>query len=624
MIVPALHAAQHRRGYLSRQDMVDVASQCNVPLHKVNAVVSFFPHFRTTRPPKVSIDVCRDMACHLRGSVPLIEKLQRWAAERHPESEVCIRGVSCLGRCDRAPAAMVNEQLHVLADQPRLIDATQRALADRTLNRDSDWDTLGDKGQRWRINPYNRANVVDLVEEPSAEMVAKEGGSRGDGFLAKSTTSGTVGAATYDSVRKYIQNGGRPTDVIKALETAGLLGMGGAGGRAYMKWSDVREATGSKKEKYIVCNADESEPGTFKDREILLATPHLVIEGMIMAGLVTGARRGWIYIRHEYPEQIEACETEIRRAVEIGALGDRMFGSDRTMHLEVFPSPGGYICGEQTALIEAMEGKRGEPRNRPPELMTNGLHDQPTLLSNVETFAWVPAILVDDGQWFAGQGHRTAPLSIGSERGMTGRRMFSISGDVTRPGVYEVPTGITLGTLINEHCGGMAGGVGIAAVALSGPSGGLLPAKIPITALNAKLLRDRVPPAATTIDVTDLPLDIQVSRALGYMLGAGIVIYGQGCDVMAEAVANSRFYRNESCGKCVPCRIGSEKITQMGERLIAGETTRAELPVVLQSAADLGQVMTATSICGLGQVAANPLTSALKFFPELAEAACRR
>ena len=602
MIVPALHAAQHRRGYLRRSDMEAVAKQCNVPLHKVGAVVSFFPHFRTEPPPKVTIDVCRDMACHLRGSVALIEKLQRWAGGRHSDAEVCIQGVSCLGRCDRAPAAMVNENLHAVVDQPRLIDAAQRALAGRTLNGDSDWDTLDDKAETWAINPYGQPQTADLADsEDSAQ-----------------------GPSDYALVRRYVEDGGRPSDVITALQTAGLLGMGGAGGRAYLKWGDVRDAISSTGHKYVVCNADESEPGTFKDREILLAAPHLTIEGMIIAGLVTGAKQGWIYVRHEYPEQIAACEREIQRATELGALGERLFGSNQSMHLEVFPSPGGYICGEQTALIEAMEGKRGEPRNRPPELMTNGLHDQPTLLSNVETFAWVPAILKDNGQWFSGEGHRTAPLAVGSERGMTGRRLFSISGDINRPGVYEVPTGTTLGTLINEHCGGMAKGVEIAAVALSGPSGGLLPGKIPIESLNTKALADRVPAGTKFIDVRDLPLDIQVSRALGYMLGAGIVIYGQGCDVMAEAVANSRFYRNESCGKCVPCRIGSQKITEMGERLISGEMARSELPVVVQTAADLGQVMTATSICGLGQVAANPLTSALKFFPHLAEAACRR
>ena len=432
------------------------------------------------------------------------------------------------------------------------------------------------------------------------------------------------GKPRYEMVRNYVTGGGDPDAVIAALEKAGLLGMGGAGGRAYLKWGDVMRAQGTTGEKFIVCNADESEPGTFKDREILLAAPHLTIEGMIVAALVVGATRGWIYIRHEYPEQIAKCREEIERAVRAGACGKNIFGSSRSFELDVFPSPGGYICGEQTALIEAMEDKRAEPRNRPPELMTNGLHDQPTLLSNVETFAWAPAILRDGGQWFASQGVKAGPLTVGSSETMTGKRLFSISGDLNRPGVYEVPTGITLGELIDKHCLGMKGGKSIAAVALSGPSGGLLPGKIPVSALNRRFVEANVPKGVQEINIRDLPLDISVSRAVGYMLGAGIVVYGEGCNVLSEAVANSRFYRNESCGKCVPCRIGSHKITEMGERLLAGDVDESELqtlePVVLQ----LSGVMQATSICGLGQVASNPLQTFLKFFPDLARDACRK
>ncbi len=270
-----------------------------------------------------------------------------------------------------------------------------------------------------------------------------------------------------------------------------------------------------------------------------------------------------------------------------------------------------------------MEDKRAEPRNRPPELMTNGLYDQPTLLSNVETFAWAPAILKDDGRWFASQGIKEGPMTAGSSERMTGKRLFSISGDLNQPGVYEVPTGITLGELIDNHCGGMKDGKAIAAVALSGPSGGLLPPKIPVKHLSRRFVEANVPEGVSEIDVRDLPLDINVSRAVGYMLGAGIVVYGEGCDVLAEAVANSRFYRNESCGKCVPCRIGSQKITEMGERLLAGDVDAEEFEMFEPIAMQLSEVMQATSICGLGQVASNPLQSFLKYFPELAREACR-
>lgn len=585
MIIPALHERQKQRGYLRRSDLTEIANQFDIPLHRVNAVVSFFPHFRTSPPPKVSVQVCRDMSCHLRGSVSMTEELVAWAEQKY-EREVEVCGVSCLGRCDRAPAAMVQDQLVAEADTPRLRQAV-RSLADgQPFQADSDWDTVKEKIGQWEMDVYQ-------------------------------------GEGRYEAVQQYVNKGGSPEAVIGALEHAGLLGMGGAGGRAYLKWGDVRAAKASTGNKYVVCNADESEPGTFKDREILLAAPHLVIEGMILAGLVVGARKGWIYIRHEYHEQIEQCQAELARAYRVGALGKSLFGSRNQMDLEVFPSPGGYICGEQTALIEAMEDKRAEPRNRPPELMTNGLHDQPTLLSNVETFAWVPAIMKDAGQWFASQGERAGRFAEAVADRMKGKRLFSISGDVNRPGVYEVPTGITLGSLIDEHCSGMRGGKAIAAVALSGPSGGLLPAKIPVEAFNQRALKDCVPEGTTTIDVRDLPLDIQVSRSLGYMLGAGIVVYGEGCDLLAEAVANSRFFRNESCGKCVPCRIGSQKITELGERMLVGEISAAELAEEGPSTIGLADVMQATSICGLGQVASNPIQSFLRYFPELAAASCR-
>jgi NADH:ubiquinone oxidoreductase subunit F (NADH-binding)/NADH:ubiquinone oxidoreductase subunit E len=587
MIIPALNERQKQRGgYLTHADMQAVATDLGVPMHRVNALVTFFPHFQTEPPPKVEVHVCRDMSCHLNGAVPLTERLHDWAQQKHGAAvEVC--GVSCLGRCDRAPAAMVNEQLVASSNEKDLQAAVDAIMEGRQPRVDTDWELAKEKVGKWDIDIYG-------------------------------------GIGRYEIIRDYVTAGGDPDKVLSALEHAGLLGMGGAGGRAYLKWGDVMRAEGTTGEKFIVCNADESEPGTFKDRDMLLSAPHLVIEGMIVSALVTGATRGWIYVRHEYPEQIEKCREEIQRAVKLGACGRNLFGTSRSFELDVYPSPGGYICGEQTALIEAMEDKRAEPRNRPPELMTNGLYDQPTLLSNVETFAWAPAILKDGGDWFAKQGVKEGPLTVGSGERMKGKRFFSISGDLNKPGAYEVPTGITLGDLIDNHCGGMKDGKKIAAVALSGPSGGLLPAKIPVKHLNRRFVEKNVPDDVTEIDIRDLPLDINVSRAVGYMVGAGIVVYGEGCDVLSEAVANSSFYRNESCGKCVPCRIGSQKITEMGERLLAGDVSSEEFESFEPIAMQLSGVMQATSICGLGQVASSPFQTFLKYFPELAREACRK
>lgn len=577
MIIQALNARQKARGgYLTEDDLRRVARELSVSLHQIEALVTFFPHYRTQPPPKVDVHICRDMSCHLRGSLHLIDRLSRWAQDCHV-NEVHISGVSCLGRCDRAPAALVNEKLYVLRDEPQF-----RKIIESHLDQDlqeppnTDWELAQSKVGKWEIDTYE-------------------------------------GPSSYESVREFVA-APDPELVIKALETAGLLGMGGAGGRTYMKWNDVRQATGLTK--YVVCNADESEPGTFKDRELLLAAPHLTIEGMILAALVVGASKGWVYLRHEYPEQADAVDRELDRARRLGALGNNIFGSQYSFSIEVFVSPGNYICGEQTALIEAMEDKRAEPRNRPPELMTNGYKNQPTLLNNVETFAWVPAILQrSSGQWYAQRGKKSGPWVADASDSIRGMRFFSISGDVFRPGVYEVPTGIPLGELIDNYCGGMANGKEIVAVALSGPSGGLLPPKIPINALNRRFVEKHVPAGITELDVRDIPLDINVSRALDIMIGAGIVIYGTGADVASEAITCSRFFRNESCGKCVPCRIGSQKITEMGERLAEGSVSAAQLNVLRDAANELSQVMKSASICGLGQVASNPIRSLLTFFP---------
>ncbi len=586
-IIPALYARQQSRGFLTADDMRQVADQLGVPLYRIQSLVSFYPHFRTTPPAKVQVHICRDMSCHLRGSEQLTERLADWAGQQHGD-DVKVCGVSCLGRCDRPVAAFINEELFVGRGESELQAIIDQWMHDETPNSDSDLQWTRASHRDWQMDVYTQPSdyraVKDYLADPKPQRLVDDP----DGMLT----------------------------------VAGLLGMGGAGGRAYKKWNDVYQAVGTQK--FVVCNADESEPGTFKDREIMLRAPHLVLEGMIVAGLVVGASRGWVYLRHEYPEQRERLQNEIERAREIGALGTNIFGSGRAFDIEVFVSPGNYICGEQTALIEALEDNRAEPRNRPPELMTNGYQNQPTLLSNVETFAWVPAIMLREaGKWFADQGRKSGTWVAGQGDKIKGRRLFSISGDVARPGVYEVPTGITLGELIDDYCGGMRDGQTLQAVALSGPSGGLLPAHIPVQHLSRRFVEAHVPQGVTELDVREIPLDINVSRALGIMVGAGIVIYGETADVLSAALANSRFFRNESCGKCVPCRIGSMKITELGERLARGEIVADQLLELRDTIRELSQVMVATSICGLGQVASNPLNSVLKFFPERAAQAAR-
>ncbi len=374
---------------------------------------------------------------------------------------------------------------------------------------------------------------------------------------------------------------------------------------AHKKWSDVKTAPSGDRggEKYVVCNGDESEPGTFKDRELLLRTPHLVIEGVILAGLVVGAQKGYIYIRHEYREQIDAVKLAIKEAESLTACGPDIFESGRAFSVEVYESPGGYICGEQSALIEAMEDKRAEPRNKPPELATNGLWDRPTLVSNVETFAWAPAIVRLGGAWYRDSG----------EAGCSGLRFFSISGDVARPGVYEVPIGSTLGGLI-KLAGGVVGK--LKAVATSGPSGGFIPARVPIPErlrLPKSYPRDRITPGATDRDALHLELDIDVFRGFNLMLGAGIVVYAEGVDILDQAENCTQFFRNESCGKCVPCRLGTERLARLPAEIRKGSADEDHLRAIESEISALREALQQTSICGLGVVAPEPLSSALHF-----------
>ncbi len=617
MIVQELHKLQTKHGYLPRQELVALGERLAVPLYRIQEVVSFFPHYRTSPTAELEIHVCQDMACHLRGSAGVLQELREAAAGREGQLKIC--GASCLGRCDRAPAARIYEQgnehsvynLHRRSAQ-EIIEAASTLLSGK-----SNQLVVNDTDHAWP--PPQKDWQIDIyASQPVSER--------------------------YASIRRFIQAGDNSAavqTVLGSLKTAWLLGLGGAGGRAYKKWEETLKEHQKRDEKaYVVCNGDESEPATFKDRELFLRTPHLVVEGVILAGLVVGASKGYIYIRHEYEEQIAAVREEIKAAEAAGTCGDNILGSGMSFPVEVFVSPGGYICGEQTALIEAIQDQRAEPRNRPPELQTNGLWDMPTLLSNVETFAWVPAIVVrDQGKWFQEQGQEwnqwtqlTANLAAETgDRGWTeafgkgthfkGRRFFSVSGDVERAGAYEVPIGITLGELI-ATCGGMRGGEALKAVALSGPSGGFLPRFIKTEHLSAKI-RKMLPTELKAFDLCELQLDMNLFRQWGLMLGAGITIYSESADLVEQAYSASHFYARESCGKCVPCRIGSTKIAQVSSQLRVRKLTRKQIDELFQKDGpllDLAGTMSSTAICGLGQIAANPLMSLLRYFPDEAYA----
>ncbi|MGC2112218.1 MAG: NADH-ubiquinone oxidoreductase-F iron-sulfur binding region domain-containing protein [Candidatus Korobacteraceae bacterium] len=394
------------------------------------------------------------------------------------------------------------------------------------------------------------------------------------------------GLGEYAVVRRFVEK--RHADrIIDALEECRLRGMGGAGFPTFRKWDMVRKAPSSPK--YIVCNADESEPGTIKDRFIMENLPHLVVEGMIVAGLVTGAKKGILYIRHEYENSRDILQEEIDRCYRDGILGPRVLNSELGFDLEIFVSPGGYICGEESALLEAIEGKRAEPRNKPPFPVLNGLWNQPTVLNNVETFCLATAILAreKDAQegvkWYTSQG-TNASLGV---------KFVGISGDVVRPGIFEVPMGTTYDDLIFQYAGGIQDGKKLLAFAPSGPSSGYLPAS-----------------------KTSLPLDWDKVAEAGSMVGSGaIVVCAEGRCMLDMALNATRFYRNESCGKCVPCRMGSQKLVEMLKGWTEGRSSKDDMPML----EELSTAMRLASICGLGQVVPVPIASILKHFPSVVE-----
>ncbi|HEX4545643.1 MAG TPA: NAD(P)H-dependent oxidoreductase subunit E [Candidatus Acidoferrum sp.] len=537
MIFDDLRAIQLRYGFLPKAELEGLSQRTRTPLYQLHSVASFYPHFHLVPPPKAEIRVCADMSCHLNGACELRADLERRLANARTD-DVQIRDVSCLGRCDHAPAISINDHIFTDVTAARAEQIARGAISGADIH-----------------EPH-----------PDEARVVSKADPYGD-------------AKKYGVVRKLVETRAWD-DVLAQLKSAELRGMGGAGFPTSLKWDLVRKQPDPVK--YIVCNADESEPGTIKDRFIMTNLPHLLIEGMIIAGLVTGAKRGIVYIRHEYHLQEEILGEEIRRSYRANLLGKRILGNDIDFDLEVFVSPGGYICGEESALIEAIEGHRAEPRNKPPFPGQIGLWQKPTVINNVETFINVPQILARGVEWFASQG----------DGGSRGLKFVGVSGHVARPGVFEVPMGTPMRDVIFNHAGGVRGGRQLKAFAPSGPSSGYLPASM-----------------------VDVRLDFKALAEAGSMLGSGAVVVCDDTACMLDMALNAvRFYRNESCGKCVPCRVGSQKMTDMLVRWTQGGVSESHYRADLALLDELSQVMSLTSICGLGQIVPAPIQSVLKHF----------
>jgi formate dehydrogenase beta subunit len=530
-LIPALNAIQARLGWLPREELEELARDARRPRYEIEGLISFYPHFRTEPPTKVALHVCHDLPCWLRDGEARIAELRDRYGE---DDDVEIVEVSCLGRCDIAPAVAVNERPAPVADTDDLVAAA----------RDKG---VGDAPAATRLEPW-----------PNDPYPA------GSGVPERYTTLRALLAGELDA-----------DDIVATLKDSGLRGMGGAGFPTGQKWGLVRGAEPGTT-KYAIVNADESEPGTFKDRQILAQQPHLVLEGLLLGMVVVGAEEGWVFIRHEYGPEEHVLREEIDALRAAGVIGPDACGSGRQLNIDVFVSPGGYILGEETALLECMEGHRGEPRNKPPFPGNYGLHGRPTLINSVETFADVPVIVQRGAQWWKDQG-------VGDSEGW---KFFAVSGHVEKPDVYCVPMGTTVRGLI-ELAGGVSGRRQVGAVQPGGASSNFIGP-----------------------DKLDMPLDFGTAVENGTMLGSGaMVVLAEGSDLLAASTNVLRFFRNESCGKCVPCRVGSTKahailrdVVEAGSEL--DDDQRAHI-------VRLEEVMRKTSICGLGQVALGPVASVL-------------
>ena len=526
--IGALLTRQHEDGYLSKEAITEISKDLGVPIYDSYGIASFFPHFHLEKPAKPKVHICRDMSCLLAGGDALLDNaktLARRAGVRNLQPESC----ACLGRCDKGPAAEIEGRIYsALTDEKfQVILESWKNGAAKPSSRSQKLKNAS------RINPYRKN-------------------------------------AAYGVLRALMKSD-KPESVIDILKESGLRGMGGAGFPVGLKWSFVLGAQGT--EKFVVCNADESEPGTFKDRAIMDSHPELVVEGILIACRAVGAERAIIYIRHEYGAQARKLERAIERARKA-----RLIGTKNTPNLEIFTSPGGYICGEETALLEVLEDKRAQPRDKPPFPGTAGLFGKPTLINNVETFALIPAVLKKGAAWFTSFGRN----------GTKGFKVVGVSGAVRKPGIYEVEFGTPIREIIEGPAGGLPAGARLKAFSPGGASSGFLPANL-----------------------VDIPYDFTPLQEAGSMLGSGaLVVIPEGVDMVALAHNVVRFFRDESCGKCVPCRLGTEKLTAFLERVLRGEGRASELTAMRE----ICETMKDTSICGLGQAAPIPYLSLFEYF----------
>ena len=516
--------------------------------------------------------VCGGTGCTSSHSLKVIEQLEASFKELGID-DVLIVKTGCFGLCALGPIMIVYPEG---AFYPHMTPEHAKTVAEKHLVKGGDIV----KELLYEGTVHEDGSIIPFAEIPFYKHQMRIA-LRNCGVIAAESIDEAISAGDYMALAKVL-SGMSGDDVIAEIKASGLRGRGGAGFPTGIKWETSKNAPGD--EKYVVCNADEGDPGAFMDRSVLEGAPHCVLEAMTIAGYCVGAHQGFIYVRAEYPIAVERLEIAIKQAREYGLLGKNILGSGFDFDIEIRLGAGAFVCGEETALMKSIEGFRGEPRPRPPFSATCGVFSKPTVLNNVETWANVAPILLNGSKWFA---------SIGTEKSK-GTKVFAVGGKIHNVGLVEVPMGTTLRTIVYDIGGGIPGGKAFKAAQTGGPSGGCIPAKY-----------------------IDTPMDFDSLKAIGSMMGSGgLIVMDEDTCMVDIAKFYLEFTADESCGKCNPCRIGTKRLLEILTRITEGKGR----PEDIRRIRDLAEYMQASSLCALGQSAPNPILSTMNHFLDEYEA----
>ncbi|WP_231956478.1 NAD(P)H-dependent oxidoreductase subunit E [Posidoniimonas polymericola] len=574
-LIPLLHAVQAEYRYLPPAALDELCYLTEVTPTQLAGVASFYARFRTKPCGKHLVEVCRGTACHVAGADRVLEELKRGLGiapgdDTDPTGQATVETVGCMGCCNLAPAVSQHGELVANVSVEDLPEIIAHCL-DKSKRRSGGY------------RPFRKKTAAPI--ESGTPLL------EGPSGLPNVVTAGWR-AGAHSTLEDYERSGGfaalarcvsalSPEEIIDQIEQSGLRGRGGGGFPTARKWRVVSQQSG---EKYVVANGDEGDPGAYMDRSIMESAPAGVLEGMLIAARAIGANRGVVYVRNEYPVAVQRMRETVDQMRSKGYLGKGILGSSLEFDVEVVEGAGAFICGEETALIESVMGRRGTPRSKPPYPAESGLWGRPTLVNNVESLACVPWILRHGASSFA---------ALGTESSK-GTKVFSLAGKVRRGGLVEAPMGVTIRQLIEEYGGGVAVGRRFKAVQIGGPSGGCLPAEL-----------------------SDIPIDYDALRQQGAIMGSGGLVVLDDTDCMVDVARYFlEFTQQESCGHCTFCRVGTRKLLDLLERLCAGKGTRRDLSEIESLAVSVAH----GSLCGLGKTAPNPVLTTFRHFRDEYEA----